>query len=162
MTLVHGLTVLAAVSSGMLAGIYTIFSIAIVPALNDLRPDSGIRAMQRINVRIMNPAFLLLFMGAPVVSIVAAVLAILGDASSARVLLIAGAALVTAGSFLITMGANVPRNNVLDAFEIEDAAIGDGSAEAIWARYAAEWTRWNHLRALLCVAATLCLSAALI
>lgn len=159
MTVIQGLTVLAAVGSGMLAGLYTIFSIAIMPGLADQQPEAGMRAMQAINVRILNPLFLLLFMGAPVVGILAAVLGAVRrddfDAAWAWWLLVAGAVLVDIGSLVVTMVANVPRNNTLVALD-----PASPEAEAGWGTYLREWTRWNHVRAVGCVLATACFTVA--
>lgn len=159
MTLVQGLTVLAAVGSGMLAGLYAIFSIAIMPGLADQGPEAGMRAMQAINVRILTPLFLLLFMGTPAIATVAAMLGVLwrGDLDEAWAwwLLVAGALLVDIGSLVVTMVANVPRNNAM-------AASDPASSEAavVWATYLREWTGWNHVRAVTCVLAAVCFTVA--
>ncbi len=56
--------------SGLLAGLYLAFSIAVMPALTRLPDDLFVLAMTRINTVIVNPAFLLLFLGAPILSVV--------------------------------------------------------------------------------------------
>lgn len=155
MTTVQVLTVLAAVGSGVLAGIYAAFSVAVMPGLNRVPPESGMQAMQAINERIQNPLFLLVFMGTPLVAIAVAVLGVIrrGDASSAWGwgMLVAGCVLLVVGSLIVTMVANVPRNDALAA--LDPAAPGSAAA---WASYLQDWTRWNHVRGVLSVFATAC------
>ena len=54
---------LAALGSGLMAGLFFIFSVFIMAALGRLPPASGIAAMQSINVIILNGMFLSVFMG---------------------------------------------------------------------------------------------------
>ena len=58
--------------NGLLAGIYLAFVVAVMPALHGLPDDTFVRVMNRINVVIVNPAFLTLFLGAPVLAVILA------------------------------------------------------------------------------------------
>ncbi len=53
----------ATVGSGLMAGLLFVFSNAIMRALTQLPPAAGLEAMQRINVAIVNPLFLTVFLG---------------------------------------------------------------------------------------------------
>jgi uncharacterized membrane protein len=148
------LTLLGTIGCGVMAGVYLIFSIAIMPALNRLAPAEGIRAMQKINVVIVNPLFMLVFLGTAIVSIALVVMTIVrrnGDNGSTanHVYLIAGAVLYVVGSIVVTVAFNIPRNDSLDA--LDPTAVG--AAEA-WSSYVREWTAWNHVRTLLTLAST--------
>ena len=44
--------------NGLLAGVYLAFVVAVMPALHGLPDDTFVRVMNRINVVIVNPAFL--------------------------------------------------------------------------------------------------------
>ncbi|MDP3329696.1 MAG: hypothetical protein Q8S60_15520, partial [Parvibaculum sp.] len=57
------LTLLAALGSGIVAGIFYGFSSFIMGALGKLAPHEGIAAMQSINVVVINPAFFAAFFG---------------------------------------------------------------------------------------------------
>ena len=57
------LTLAAATGSALVAGILFIFSVCIMRALATLPPAHGIAAMQSINVIIINPWFLSVFVG---------------------------------------------------------------------------------------------------
>ena len=58
-------------------------------------------------------------------------------------------ALYLFGSFGLTMGANVPRNNALLKLE-----PGTAEADAYWPVYVREWTLWNHIRTIASAAAS--------
>jgi uncharacterized membrane protein len=52
------------------------------------------------------------------------------------------------GAFLVTIVANVPRNDALAALD-----PGSVNAAAEWMRYLSEWTTWNHVRTAAALAA---------
>jgi uncharacterized membrane protein len=55
------------------------------------------------------------------------------------------------------MVCNVPRNNALAA-----AAPEAAESAGLWARYLAQWTAWNHLRTVACIAAAAAFTLALV
>jgi uncharacterized membrane protein len=69
--------------------------------------------------------------------------------------IVAGAVLHVVGSFVLTMVANVPLNNRLDAADPDSPAGAE-----VWADYLVRWTAWNHIRTVLCAAATAALALA--
>lgn len=144
----------AALGSALVAGLFFVFSIAIMKALGALPPPQGIAAMQSINVVIVNPWFLVAFFGTAVVGVVAAV-AGWGGAGGAWAL--AGAVVYVVGSLLATMVFNVPMNNALAR-----AAASSPEGAALWSDYLVRWTAWNHVRTVASLAATGCFIAALV
>jgi len=57
------LPLLTLLGCGLMAGLFFIFSVCIMKALGQLPPEKGIAAMQFINVVIVNPLFMLVFLG---------------------------------------------------------------------------------------------------
>ena len=147
-TLASLLGFLAALGSGLMAGMFFAFSVFVMAALGRLPPDQGIAAMQSINIVILNPVFLLVFMGTALLCVALAILSFMrwGDAGTLYVL--AGGAFYLIGVIVVTMAFNVPLNDAL-------AAVDPKSAEgaAAWARYLGAWTGWNHLRSVCSLAA---------
>ena len=131
----------AALGSGLVAGIFFAFSTFVMGALGRLPQAAGISAMQSINVVVINPVFLSVFMGTALLSVVLAIAALVGWSSPRSFYLIAGGALYFGGCFLVTMLLNVPLNNALAAVAAEST-----EGAAIWARYLTEWTNWNTVR----------------
>ena len=140
---IYVLTVLAAVGSGVMGGLMFAFSTAVMAALARIAPAGGIAAMQAVNVVILNPLFLVAFLGPALLSVVLAGAALLGWPVGSPLAIYAGAALYLVGVIGVTMVFNVPMNDALAAV---DPSSGEGSA--VWANYLANWTRWNHIRAL--------------
>lgn len=141
MTLLVSLEFIAALGAGLTAGIFYAFSTFVMAALARLPPAEGIAAMNSINVTVINPWFMAVFMGTPLVSAVIAVLALLRWSEPGSFHVLAAALFYIVGSFGVTMVFNVPLNTAL-------AAVTPASSEgaALWTRYVSEWTFWNHVR----------------
>ena len=125
-------------------------------ALAQLAPPEGVAAMQRINVVVINPLFLSVFMGTAALSAACIGLALLRWHDSGAAWRLAAGLLYLAGCFGVTMAFNVPRNDALAALRREGA-----EAAAYWPRYVAEWTRWNHVRTAAALAGAACAAVAL-
>ena len=144
------LTLVCAAGSGVMAGVFFVFSVAIMQALRALPPPSGIAAMQSINIVIVNPLFLSVFLGTGAACAAAAVVSVTGWDTSGGWGTLAGSAFYLIGAVLVTMGFNVPLNNALARVAPES---GDGAR--VWADYLSRWTAWNHVRTLAALAAML-------
>jgi uncharacterized membrane protein len=148
------LTFVTAIGSGLVAGVYFAFSSFVMPALRRTAPDTGLSAMQAINVAAPTPPFMLPFVGTAVLSVALAISSLLRlDETVARYELI-GSALYLA-SFVITAAYHVPRNNGLATVE-----AGSEGASARWSRYVREWTTGNHVRTIAALAAAVVLTIA--
>jgi uncharacterized membrane protein len=145
------LTFAAAILSGVMAGIFYAFSTTIMASLARIPAPSGIAAMQSINVVIVNPLFLLVFLGPAALSAVLLVAAIFGWGDLETGWVIAGSVLYLVGCMLVTGVFNVPRNNALDKVY---PTAPEGAA--YWTGYLSEWTTWNHVRTAASIAAMIC------
>ena len=132
---------IAATGSFLIAGVFYAFSTFVMQALARLPVPEGIRAMQAINVTVINPRFLGIFMGTALLLLVLAAAAGMNSGQPGGMLILAGAALYVLGCFGVTMALNVPLNNALAAAD-QDSAEG----AAVWARYLRDWVFWNHVR----------------
>lgn len=138
----------ATLGCGLIAGVFFAFSAFVMKALAALPPAQGIAAMQSINVVVINPWFLGIFLGTGVVCICLAASSLLAWDRPGAACLLAGCALYLIGTVGVTMIFNVPRNNAL-------AAVDPATAEAakIWTEYVRSWTAWNTVRTLAALAA---------
>jgi uncharacterized membrane protein len=137
------LTLLSALGTGLVAGVFYAFSTFVMRALGRLPPAQGIAAMQAINVAVINPWFLIVFLGTAATCAVVAFQGMLISDERAGLFMLGGSALYLIGTFLLTMAANVPLNNWLAKIE----PAGADSAER-WSRYVRYWTLSNHVRTL--------------
>jgi uncharacterized membrane protein len=151
------LALLTALGAATIGGVFFGFSSFVMRALAQLAPAEGVAAMQRINVVVLNPYFLSVFMGTAALSVACMVLALLPDADAGAPWRLAAGALYLVGCFGVTMAFNVPRNNALAALARDTA-----EAHAHWPRYVAEWTRWNHVRTAAALAGAACAMVSLV
>ncbi len=154
--LLFALTLAAALGCGLIAGVFFAFSAFVMKALARLPPGEGIAAMQSINVVVLNPWFLGVFLGTAAACVVALISSLLRWQQSGTVYLFAGSVLYLVGSLLVTMVFNVPRNQALAA-----VARADPAGASRWAGYVTSWTAWNHVRTAASLAAAASFSIAL-
>jgi uncharacterized membrane protein len=150
--------VLAAVLSGLFAGLFLAFSMAVMPGLARTGDRAMVEAMQGMNTAILNPLFALVFVGAPVVALGSTALYFASGAQAPALWSGVGLVLLLV-TVAVTFAVNVPRNNALDRAG-EPARIQDPAA--VRADFEPVWVRWNHLRSLASVAALVCVGAALV
>ena len=155
--LLFGLTLLTTLGCGLIAGAFFAFSSFVMKALARIPPAQGIAAMQSINVVVINPLFLGVFLGTAVGCAALLVSSVLAWFRPGSVWVLAGSLLYLVGTILVTMRCNVPRNNAL-------AAVNPASAEGarLWAGYLTGWTAWNHVRTIAALAAAASLIGSLI
>ncbi|MFG3257084.1 DUF1772 domain-containing protein [Streptomyces sp. NPDC048172] len=152
-------TLLAAtLATGLMAGLFTAFSYAVMPGLGRSSDRTMVEAMQNINKAILNPAFMLPFMGALPLLGLATYLAWRGQGRQALPWII-GALVLYVIAFAITSAVNVPLNDQLAGAANPDSASGAAAARE---KFESSWVLWNTVRALVHTAAFVCLLWALI
>ena len=135
------LALLTAILTALGTGSLFAFSNFVMGALNRLPPANAISAMQSINIVVINPLFMVAFMGAAVCFAALAIAAVAQPWSATTLLVLAAALLYIIGMIGVTMIFNVPLNNGL-------ATVDPSSADApsIWSAYHGGWQMWNHIR----------------
>lgn len=143
------LTLLAALGSALVAGIFFAFSSFVMTALGRIPAPAGILAMQSINVAVLNPIFFSAFFGTGLVSLALVAAALMEWSLSTSLYLLAASFLYIVGCLLVTIGFNVPLNNRLKS-------VGAESAEGatVWTEYLSTWTAWNTVRTIASLAAS--------
>jgi uncharacterized membrane protein len=155
--IVFALAFLSALGSGLIAGVFLIFSFAIMRALSRITPFSGMWAMQSINIYILNPVFLGVFLGTAIICAGLAITAVVRWHLPSSGWLLAGTMIYIVGSIGVTMIFNVPMNNAL---MVADPATPEGLE--LWAKYLTDWTFWNHIRTFASIASCASLIMALV
>ncbi|MEV4257900.1 anthrone oxygenase family protein [Spirillospora sp. NPDC049652] len=138
---------LSILMTAAMAGTFFGFSVGVMPGLNATKASSAIAAMNAINQKIQNPAFLAAFMLAPVVAIAAGILLLTMGHKPAAWLFFAAAAVYFIGAFVPTAAINVPMNNDLANVKIPQDVT---EAAKVWTDYSGRWTTWNTVRAVFC------------
>ena len=130
---------IAITGSGVVTGLLFAFSNFVMRALKDLPTEHGMFAMQRINETIINPIFLIFFLGTTVLCLIITGISALELGAPGHAYFLAGAVTYLLGPFGITMLFNVPLNNILAETALTESAKA-------WPMYRKKWQRWNHIR----------------
>jgi len=150
------LTFFSALGCGLIAGVFFAFSAFVNPALARLPPAERIPSMQSINVAAVRWPLMAAFFGTAASCAWLAVAALFWRRDHFDTYLFTGGVTYLLGTVLVTILFNVPRNEKL----IDVRSDSDEGAE-LWSRYVAEWTAWNHVRALAALLAAALLTIAL-
>ena len=105
------LTAATGVAAALVGGIFFAFSSFVMAGLGRAGPEAGIRAMQQINITVINPLVFLIFLGTAALGAAVAAMALL--TTSAGLPIAFGAALYIVGCLGVTGTRNVPLNNAL-------------------------------------------------
>jgi uncharacterized membrane protein len=149
------LTFAAAIGSGVVGGIFYAFSSFVMAALGSLPSAQSASAMKAINVTVINPVFMLAFMGTAVLCLVLAGSSLIWWGRPGGMLMLAASLCYLVGCFGVTMWFNVPLNNQL-------AAVAPTQEATLWARYLEVWTAWNHVRTLASIGSAILFTAAML
>jgi uncharacterized membrane protein len=149
---VRTLTIVAAIGSGVVAGVLFAFSAIVMRALRHIPPPYGVSAMQSINRFAVTPVFMLVLLGTAGISAVLGILVATRLPDAPALVTLAGCLLYLV-AIGVTITYHVPHNNALAALDPHAAA-----SAAEWSRYLDGWTLWNHVR----TGASLLASASLI
>lgn len=150
------LCLLICLGAGLVGGVFFAFSTFVLRALADLPAAQGVAAMQRINIVVLRPGFLGVFVGTVLLAVAAIVAAFWPWQPGRSPWLLAAAVLYAAGGFGVTMVFNVPRNERLARLPADSA-----EAAAYWPAYVREWQIWNHVRMAACAVSSVCAAVAL-
>jgi uncharacterized membrane protein len=146
------------ISSGLMAGLFFGWTVSVIPGLRRVPDETYITTMQNINRAIINPGFIIPFMGIPIVLGGAAVVHFRSGDTRRGWLLAAATLTYVLGVLGVTMGRNVPLNDALDAFDIRSAT--ESALTDRRQNYESPWNSWHYLRTAANVASFALASAA--
>ena len=143
----------ATITAGLMAGVYGIFALAIMPGLRATDDRTFVAAFQAIDRAIVNPLFMLSFFGPLLFAGAAA--ALVGGKGSVLPW-IAAALVLSLVVVVITFAIHLPLNDAIKAATDADPA---GVRERF---HEARWVAWNLVRTVLSTTAFGCLAWALV
>ena len=149
----------AAITAGLMAGVFGLYAHTIMRGLGNADDRTFVAAFQSIDRAIINPLFMLAFLGALVFSGVAVLLYLRDDGGKQVPWLIAAFALYLA-VVVITVAIHLPLNDDIKAAGDPDrltdlAAVRENFHET-------RWVAWNIVRAIATTVAFGCLAWALV
>lgn len=141
------LLVITLLLTSLLAGVFFAFSVAVNGGLARLEDRQYLLAMKHINKVILNPLFMVTFMG-PVV-LLPLVMFLYGGIGTLSFWLYGIATVAYIGTFLITAAGNVPLNDRLEKFSVDDA--DRTQIASMRATYEGPWNRLHTVRTVLAI-----------
>jgi uncharacterized membrane protein len=138
------LLALATITTALMAGLFYAFSVSINLAFRHLPDTQYILAMQEINKAIVNPVFLLAFLGSPLFLTLAALAYRKQPRSPKFGWIFAALVVFIIGSFGVTIVGNIPLNNQLEGFSLEGSSVKQ--AKVMRGAFAESWNNWHTIR----------------
>jgi uncharacterized membrane protein len=135
--------VLSILTTGLAAGLFYAYSMSVMPGLARVGDRTFVEAMNSINKAILNGWFAIVFGGAIVLTVVAALFH-LGASHRSVLLWIVVALVLYVAQLVVTFTVNVPLNNELGTVDLDT-----GDLAAARERFESTWVRWNIVRTLL-------------
>lgn len=145
------LTDAAIVATGLMAGVYFIYAVAIMPGLRRLDDGAFVASFQETDRAIINPTFLATFF-APTALCGISAFTEQGEPGYRWVLV---ALVLNAAIVAITMAVNVPLN---DALKARGGVTGPDATAARQAFREGRWVTWNWFRTVANVGALVSLT----
>lgn len=160
MRMAEGGTLIAAtIAVGLMAGVFGLYAVAIMPGLRGTDDRTFVGAFQAIDRAILNPVFLSVFVGALLLTGLAVALQLGSGRWDVSAWVVAAFVLYLI-AFIVTVRINVPLNDGIKA-----AGVLDGSAELARVRDEFDegrWAAWNLVRTAATTAGFGCLLWALV
>lgn len=137
---------LATILCWLVTGFLFAFAVVVMPGIRNLDDASYIRAFQAIDRVIENnqPLFVLMWVGAVLALIAAAVLGFRALGGGDRLVLALAALGYLVGVQLPTMAINVPLNKELQRLDV--ASLTEAARQQARAAFEPRWNRWNVIR----------------
>lgn len=137
------LLIITTTITGLMAGLFYSWSISVTPGIGRLGDREYLASFQAMNRAIVNPIFLLCFLGA---AVLLPICTFTLRSTSSFWFLVGATVFYVGGVIAVTFAANIPLNNALDRFNI-DAASADQMA-AFRAQFENKWNTLNHIRSV--------------
>jgi len=149
----------ATLTTGLMAGVFGIYALAIMPGLRSTDDRTFLGSFQAIDRAIVNPLFLATFLGALILSTAAALLQ-LGQGRGSVLVWTAAAAVLYLVAVAVTFSVHLPLNDALKAAGSPADMADPAAVRAAFDE--ARWVSWNIVRAVTSCAAFGCLAWALV
>jgi uncharacterized membrane protein len=136
--------ILSILLTGLTAGLCFTWSNAVTPGIGRLDNIGFLKAFQAMNRAIINPKFMIVFMGPTILLFLNAYLFRISN--TIFWLFFVAAILFFIGIGLVTIFGNVPLNEILDASNLE--ALSKGELQALRDNFEQSWNRWHNIRTI--------------
>jgi uncharacterized membrane protein len=151
MTTINIILILTATTTALVAGLLYAYSCSVNPGLSKLSDEGYVAAMQSINRAIQNPLFFASFMGTLVLLPLSTWMGYRTHHSTYFFLLLSASIIYLIGVFGVTVLGNIPLNQALDQFTLQQASAKDITDHRVL--FELPWNKFHSIRTLSAVAA---------
>lgn len=138
---------IAILLTGLSAGFFYSWQVSVIPGTKLTRDSTYIETMQKINRAIINPPFMLIFLGSLLIQILSVFL--YWNSGMSFWLILAATLVYGAGTVMVTGLGNVPLNDALDELQLNDLSKEEISKERH--DYEVPWNRLHLIRTFFAV-----------
>ena len=133
--------------TGLSAGLFFAWQVSVIPGTKRVQDSVYIETMQEINRAIINPPFMMIFLGSLIVQLLTVVL--YWNTTITLWLILGATLLYGIGTVIVTGMGNVPLNDKLDVLSLNEQSEIQMASER--QQYEANWNRLHTVRTLFAV-----------
>ena len=138
---------IAILLTGLSAGLFYAWQVSVIPGTKLTQDSTYIETMQKINRAIINPPFILIFLGSFLIQIMSVIL--YWNTEMSLWLILSATLVYGAGTVMVTGLGNVPLNDALDELQLNDLSKEEISKERH--DYEVPWNRLHLIRTVFAV-----------
>lgn len=138
---------IAILLTGLSAGLFYAWQVSVIPGTKLTQDSTYIETMQKINRAIINPPFMLIFLGSLLIMILSVIL--YWNTEMSLWLILSATLVYGAGTVMVTGLGNVPLNDALDELQLNDLSKEEISKERH--DYEVPWNRLHLIRTVFAV-----------
>lgn len=135
--------IIATLVSGLMAGLFYAWSISVTPGLAKVDNKKYLHSFQSMNRAIINPIFLLCFMG---LAILLPLLSYMSYNSIDFAYVLTSTILYLIGVIVVTFLGNIPLNTKLESLKIE--SLTDEQMSTFRKNFESRWNSLNYVRTI--------------
>ena len=133
--------------TGLSAGLFYAWQVSVIPGTKLVQDATYIETMQQINRAIINPLFMLIFLGTLIMQILSVYL--YWNITGPFWFILGATALYGTGTVVVTGLGNVPLNDALDRLKLNQLSTDQVTAER--RGYETRWNRFHIIRTVFSV-----------
>jgi uncharacterized membrane protein len=137
------LLIITTTITGLIAGLFYSWSVSVMPGIGRLDDKEFLMSFQAMNRAIINPVFMLCFLGA---AVMLPVTTFVNYGQPTFWLLMVASLFYLGGVIAVTFIGNIPLNNALDRLNI--ASSTSEQLAAFRAQFESKWNALNHVRSV--------------
>ncbi len=138
--------ILTTLFSGLMAGLFYSWSVSVTPGLAKVGDENYLKAFQSMNRAIINPVFLIVFMGQVILLLLLSYLYFESPMPIQSWYIIIAAILYITGVMTVTIFGNIPMNNSLEALHVD--SMSHEQMASFRQGFENKWNNLNMIRTI--------------